>query len=214
MKRYLKIAVQVVAAIAVSTATAQAPTELSRAVTFDDAGAVARLLAQGADPNAPDDKGQPPLVLAMRDQQFAAAEALLKAPGLQIDAANANGETALMMAALRGRLDWVQRLLALGAAVNRSGWTPLHYAASGPEPKVIALLLERGAAIDAVAPTGHTVLMMAAGYGTIDGTQLLLARGADPRPRHPNGRDAAEFARRAGHDRLAEQLQQAAAARR
>jgi ankyrin repeat protein len=214
MRSLLKFAAQMAVAVMFFPAIAQTPTDLAGAVAFDDARAVARLLAQGADPNAPDDKGQPPLVLALRDQQYAAAEALLKAPGLKVDAANANGETAVMMAALRGNLAWVQRLLAQGAAINRAGWTPLHYAASGPEAKVIALLLERGAAIDAVSPTGHTPLMMAAGYGTIDGATLLLARGADPRPRHPNGRDAAEFARRAGHEQLADQLQQAAAARR
>jgi len=40
-----------------------------------------------------------------------------------------------MMAALRGSLEWTQRLIERGAAINRDGWTPLHYAASGPEPK-------------------------------------------------------------------------------
>jgi ankyrin repeat protein len=75
---------------------------------------------------------------------------------VDIDAANANGETPLMMAAMRGQVAWVQRLLERGAKVNREGWTPLHYAAAGPSVPVIELLLTRGAAIDARSPNGTT----------------------------------------------------------
>ncbi|MBS0304216.1 MAG: ankyrin repeat domain-containing protein [Proteobacteria bacterium] len=180
------------------------------AVNIDDARTVQSLLARGFDPNTRDEKGQVALYLALRDGSPRVAEALLAHPGLEVDAANAAGETPLMIAALHGESAWVQRLLARGAAVQRKGWTPLHYAAAGPEPRLIALLLARGAAIDARAPNGTTALMMAAGYGAIDGAALLLEHGADPRVRNDAGLAAADFARRAGRDALAARLDAAA----
>ncbi|MCW5634138.1 MAG: ankyrin repeat domain-containing protein [Rubrivivax sp.] len=170
---------------------------------------MARALEAGFDPNTPDARGQPALVLAMREGSFEVAELLLSLPNVDVDRPNRSGETALMMAALRGHLEWIGRLLARGATVNRSGWSPLHYAASGPEPRAIVLLLERGAALDAVSSNGTTPLMMAAGYGAIDGADLLIGRGADARRRNAAGLSAADFARRAGRDALALRLESA-----
>jgi uncharacterized protein len=164
-------------------------------------------LKRGVDPNATDARGNPGLFLALRVEAAAVAEVLWAQPGLQADQANAHGETALMMAALRGRRDWVDRLLARGAALNREGWTPLHYAASGPSLEVLELLLQRGAALDAVSPTGATALMMAARFGSLDAARALLARGANVRHRDAQGRGAAEFARIAGRDALAQEFE-------
>jgi ankyrin repeat protein len=111
-----------------------------------------------------------------------------------------------MMAALRGRLPAMATLIARGAQVRRPGWTPLHYGASGQEPRAIDLLLAHGAEVDARSPNGSTPLMLAAGYGAIDGAVLLLRRGADPALRNQAGLTAADMARRADRDRLAEQL--------
>ncbi|MFO1288978.1 MAG: ankyrin repeat domain-containing protein, partial [Rubrivivax sp.] len=108
-----------------------------KAIELDRPQFVRSVIDAGFDPNTPDDRGQTGLILAMREGCFAAAEALLDFKQIEIDRPNAAGETALMMAALRGHEAWVLRLLERGAAVNRSGWSPLHYAASGPEPKVV-----------------------------------------------------------------------------
>jgi uncharacterized protein len=185
----------------------------SNAVHVDDARTVRTMLAAGFDPNTPDEKGQRPLLLAMRDESFGAAALLLAHPGLKIDATNAAGETALMHAAIKGRLDWVKRLLDAGAAPDREGWTPLHYAACGPDPAVVGLLLDRGARIEAPSPNRTTALMMAARYGDERSVDLLLARGADLRARNDLGLTVTEFAQRSGRDRLAARLAQLAAAR-
>ena len=100
-----------------------------------------------------------------------------------------------MMAALRGQLDWARRLLERGAKVHQAGWSPLHYAATGPEPKIVALLLDRGAPIDAPSPNRTTPLMMAARYGAEASVDLLLARGADKRLRNDRDLDAARLCR-------------------
>ena len=123
------------------------------------------------------------------------------------DATTAADETALMVAALRGNLEWTRRLLDLGAALNRPGWTALHYAASGPDLMVLKLLLERGAQIDALSPNRSTPLMMAAGYGPHESALWLLAGGASRLLRNDRDMSAADFARSVGRDGLALQLE-------
>jgi ankyrin repeat protein len=210
MRNWLKSAVYLIAATTVSIAAASSYVQFFRALDIDDAGTVAQLLARGFDPNAANEKGDLALVVALRDGSPKVAEVLLAHPDLKVDAVNGADETALMMAALRGNLAAAQRLLERGAAVNRPGWTPLHYAASGTEPRMVALLLDRGARIDAPAPNGNTPLMMAARYGSQEVAELLLARGAAVAPRNRNGLGAADFARAVDRERLAQRLEQAA----
>jgi ankyrin repeat protein len=189
------------------TATGSAAEEaFFRAVANDDAGTVSTMFLRGVDPNSVDPKGQLAVNIALREGNARVLARFLAHPDLKVNLANAAGETPLMMAALKGELDWMRKLLDRGAEVVREGWSPLHYAASGPGTEAVQLLIERGAALDARSPNGTTPLMMAAKYGAIDAARLLLARGADPKLRNELGLDAAEFARQAGRERLAEQL--------
>ncbi len=208
-----RLVVGTLAALVCATARADAYVDFFRAVTIDNVGVVNQLLARGFDPNAANEAGQVGLYLALRDEAPRVAAALLAHPQTRVDVVNASGETPLMMAALKGSVEWARRLIERGAQVNRSGWTPLHYAASGSDSdstRVLALLLDHGAAIDARAPNGNTPLMMAARYGAWDSAELLLARGADPRPRNASGRSAADLARDEGREPLAVKLERAA----
>lgn len=210
MTKWFKNVIYLIAALELSSANAQGDVEFFRALQLDNSNAVAGLLLSGFDPNARDEKGQPALLLAMREEAFKSAELLLTQRHLEIDATNPAKETALMMAALKGHTDWCRRLIDRGAQVNREGWSALHYAATGPQPQASALLLERGAAIDARAPNGNTPLMMAALYGKEETVRLLLARGADRQLRNRQDRTAAELARGVGRDFLAPLLEPAA----
>jgi ankyrin repeat protein len=182
-------------------------------IELDRPGIVRPLLVKGFDVNARDPEGQHGLYLALRENSNEVAELLLAHPQLDADATNKAGETLLMMAAMRGRLDAMRQLIARGAAINREGWTPLHYAASGDFTAATRLLLDLGAHVDARAPNGNTPLMMAAGFGSIDGAVELVRHGADPSLRNKAGVTASEFARRAGRDGLADQLDKLAASR-
>jgi ankyrin repeat protein len=210
MNKYFRNLLQLLVLTVSSGALAGAYVDFFRAVNIDNVSIVQDLLQRGFDPNSADEKGQTGLYLALREGSPKVAAALLADPRTVVDAANAAGETALMIAALRNRPDWVTRLIERGAAVNRDGWTPLHYAATGAEPAVLEILVARGALIEAASPNGTTALMMAARYGTEPTVDWLLARGASLAARNVQGLGAVDFARQGGRDRLAERLQRLA----
>ena len=177
------------------------------AIRNDNISILGDLLRRGFDPNTANETGQPGLTIAMQEHSLRAAKMLLVQPGLKIDALNPAGESALMMAALKGDTEGVQLLLERGATINQPGWSPLHYAATGPEPEIVRTLLGRGAEVDAPSPNGTTPLMMAAQYGSEDSVKLLLERGADPGRRNQKNLNAIDFAKLAGRDALAARLQ-------
>lgn len=187
------------------------------AIELDHDFDVIDLLRRGFDPNARSRRGDPALVMALREDARKSAAALIAAKGLKVNAANAKGETALMMAALRGNLSAARALIARDADINQPGWTPLHYAASGSSsdaPAMVALLLEHSAYIDAASPNGTTPLMMALRYGLYDSAALLLKEGADVTIKNQLKLSALDFARQSGRDDMEQLVQQALQAQR
>ena len=212
-KFYFRFALYLVMFVGFSSARAGTYEDFFKAVSFDDARSVSQLLERGFDPNSLDDKGQAPLYLSLREGSFKVAAVLLDHQGTRVDQANSVGETALMISALKGQTDWLQKLGARGASLEPKAppaWTALHSAASGPEPKAVQWLLAHGAKVDARSPNGSTALMLAARYGPEDAVELLLKQGANARLRNDLDLGAADFARQAGRDALAERLAQAA----
>lgn len=188
---------------------AQASVEaLFDAVRTDDGRAVLLYMIRGVNPNALNAKGEPALVMAVREESWKAVDSLLQYPALNLNARNAAGETALMMAALRGHLNWVKTLMARGAVNNppvpdtpgttepTRQWTALHYAASAVDSApCVDWLLKQGADPNARSPNGTTPLMMAARYGSDVSLDLLLKAGADKTLLNDKGLSAADFAR-------------------
>jgi ankyrin repeat protein len=206
MRIYFRYILYLIVVIGVYSARAGAYEDFFQAVSRDDADTVRTLLQRGFDPNSRNPEGQTALHLALRDHSEHIAQALWSSPALDVNALNGSGESPLMMAALRGDLQWAQRLLERGAKVHKDGWSPLHYAATGPEPKIVAMLLDRGAPVDALSPNRSTPLMMAANYGAEASVDLLLARGADKRLRNDRNLDACDFAKMAGREFLEARL--------
>jgi ankyrin repeat protein len=157
-------------------------------------------LARGFDPNSVNPEGQYALVLAVRQSALIVAQVLIAHPATRVEVRTDKDESPLMLAAIKGQLDLCSQLIARDADVNKTGWTPLHYAASGGNAKVIQLLLDHFAYIDAASPNGTTPLMMAALYGSSDAVKVLLDGGADASIKNALGLTALDFAKKGQRD--------------
>ena len=166
-----------------------------RAVRHDDVNTVQALLQRGFDANTVSPEGLPAIILAVREPSLKVAEFLAAWPPTRVDQRNEHGETVLMLAALKGYREVVNRLVARRAEVNKEGWTALHYASTGAHLQVMTLLIGAGASIDARSPNGTTPLMMAAHYGNAAAVKLLLDAGADAQLKNQLGLAALDFAR-------------------
>lgn len=206
MRSRLKFVILSLVLIGLSSARAGSYEDFFTAIQRDDPGPVVALLQRGFDPDSRDPRGQTGLTLAALNGSWRAVDALLTHPGIDINALNSAGESVLMLAALKGELALCERLVARGARVRQHGWAPIHYAATGPNVRVVEFLLGKGADIDAASPNGSTALMLAARYGSEDNVNFLLARGADATRRNERQLRAADFARLGGRESLAVRL--------
>ncbi|WP_255440822.1 ankyrin repeat domain-containing protein [Caenimonas sedimenti] len=183
--------------IGFSSASAGSYEDYFQALKQDNPRVVSSLLQRGFDANALDPAGVHGLFTALKDGSLKVAEVLVEWPKTNVEWRSPKDESPLMMAALKGHTDLVRRLIERGGDVNKPGWTPLHYAATGGHVPIMELLLEHHAFIDAESPNKTTPLMMAAHYGTLPSVKLLLEAGADPTMRNQLGLSAIEFAQRA-----------------
>ena len=132
-----------------------------------------RLIEAGADINAKDDIDQTPgdrarfwkqdKVLELLDSNSileAAREPTVLAQlesGVNVNHANASGDTALTYAAFIGHAEVVALLIEKEANVNASGlagWTALHLAAQRGHEKIVEQLIANGAEINALTDEG------------------------------------------------------------
>jgi uncharacterized protein len=168
-----------------------------RSVETDEAAVVKRLLGRGFDPNTLDPKGQHGLYVALQESSLKVAQLLVDWPKTDLNRLNAKGESPLMLAALKGHAKLAEAMVKKGADVNKTGWAPLHYAASSGNVPIMAMLIENSAYIDAESPNGTTPLMMAAMYGTPEAVKFLIEEGADVQLKNVQGLTALQFAQRA-----------------
>ena len=180
MIKYFKYFVYLYVFIGYSLSNAGSYDDFITALTFDQPATVEKLLARGFDPNTPNEKGVPGLLVAIQSQSPKSAILLAKHPLTNLNAVNQYDETALMLAAINNQLDLAKLLIERGADINRPGWTPLHYAATRGHLDMMHLLIENDAYIDSEASNGNTPLMMAAFSGPPLAVKLLLEEGADP----------------------------------
>jgi ankyrin repeat protein len=198
LRNYLKIPLYGLVFVWLSLAHAGSYDDFFKAIIRDDPRSLSRLIARGFDPNtpAPDLRHGLMMALSLPEPSVLAAQALVNAPGTNLNVRNAQGETPLMLAALKGQLALAAQMIERGADVNQPGWTPLHYAATGGSPAMVELMLKHHAFVDAESPNGTTPLMMAAQYGSPEALKLLLEAGAQPQQRNQQGLRALEFAQR------------------
>jgi ankyrin repeat protein len=206
MRKYLRYFIYLSVFIGFSSVSAGSFDDFFVAVNRDDPVMVDSLLKRGFDPNTPNAQGQYGLFLALREGSLKVARVLVDWPSTRVETRNTVDESALMMAALKGHADMARRLIARGADVNKTGWAPLHYAATGSHAALITMLLDAHAYIDAESPNGTTPLMMASQYGSAAAVRQLLDAGADASLKNQLGLSAQDFAMRSGRQEVVEIL--------
>jgi ankyrin repeat protein len=196
-----------VMALSPQLAHAGAYDDYFRAVKIDNPSEITSLLKRGFDPNTiEEERGDTGLILAMRENSMKVFPLLLNANGIDLDAQSRDGDTALMIAAFKVNKPAVEALLAKGAAVNKDGWAPLHYAAAGGDSEIVQLLIKKSAALDALSPNKTTPMMMAARGGYIFIVKALLDAGADATLKNEAGMTAIDFAKQNGSTDIVEGL--------
>jgi len=114
--------------------------------------------------------------------------------------------TPLHLAAMKGSLKMVERLLSAGAdsrATTRLGCTALHIAAARGHDDICKVLVTNGADVNAISETKSTPLASAVHAGHVKVIESLLDHGADPHLRPQGGQTALEIARSRGYSDLA-----------
>ena len=171
-------------------------TALMQAASRGEPDVVSALLESGADVNAIDNKSLNALLYSLDDLNTAygderktlpkrrqeVARRILLTKSVNVNAQNANGETALMRAVRLGNIDVIKSLLAKGAAVNRSdvfGDTAISIAYEEGKAEIEKLLplpsLDR-------QPVNVLNALLRAAVTKKDEARVkdLLAHGADP----------------------------------
>ncbi len=114
--------------------------------------------------------------------QDSAAVIKLIATKSDVNAAQADGTTALHWAARWNDLEMVAALIRAGAnagTANHDGATPMFLASQNGSAPMIEMLLQAGANVNApVLAHGETALMMASRSGSVDAVRTLLDHGA------------------------------------
>lgn len=174
-------------------------TPLMLAVEQGNLDIVNALIAAGADVNHALPEGETVLMTAARTGNVAVLRALLNKDS-RVEAHDGfYGETALIWATDADQADAVTTLLDAGAGINtRSApakfarrnagtsklslgeWTPLMYAGRDGAMNAAAVLVERGADVNATDPDGTTALVLAIINYHYDLAAKLLEHGADP----------------------------------
>ncbi|HJZ81795.1 MAG TPA: ankyrin repeat domain-containing protein [Pyrinomonadaceae bacterium] len=111
--------------------------------------------------------------------------------GMNVNAKDANDDTALTAAADRGDVSMVNVLIKGGADINakgRNNWTALLLALRGDRNEVAdALLNQSQLEREAETPDGMTALMLAVWHQRPDAVRRLLQLGADPNHQDKDG---------------------------
>ena len=174
-------------------------TPMAKAAELNKVRTIALLVKNGADPSQPNDNGDIPLYLAVKNNYDMVSGVLLhKSQEANIDAnwTNQIGEPLINIAATSGSTQIVRTLLDHGANPNGMDMmenTALNIAAEQGDINTINLLLSYNADIDHTNIMGTTAIMAAARNGHTTVAAALAENGANPEVRDYSGIAANDF---------------------
>ena len=191
-----------------SLAAAGVYEDMEEALISGDTPWAIQLINRGMDVNSVDALGNTLLMQTVQRSNMDFFDYLLKRRA-RINSRNRNGETALSLAAYKGKLPFVKRLVEAGADVNLYGWPPLIYASFNGHAAVVDYLLKKGAEVNATTANGSTALLFAARFGHLEVVELLLQNNADPNLANERGATAIDWALKTENTDIADLLRKA-----
>lgn len=201
-------------------------TALMNAVYFrhpDQLEIVEELIKYGANPNLRNANGNTSLHLAIFGQDPDIISCLIAAPEADLNMKNHQGNSPLLLAAMKHHAKAAKKLIAAKADLNsqnQEGNTALLYA-TGPHPffsKYISLeLIKAGADVNLKNKLGETALLVATKsqgitHNKIEIIKSLISHGAEINIQLPNGRTALMLATKHDSHNIIQELIKAGAA--
>ncbi|XP_047348706.1 kinase D-interacting substrate of 220 kDa isoform X3 [Vespa velutina] len=116
------------------------------------------------------------------DDNLAGLQNFLENKRAQVDDRDENGSTALILAAAKGKIQFLREFINYGADVNAEdvdNWTALLCAAKEGHTEICSELLDHGADLEHRDMGGWTPLMWATYKGRSTTVKMLITRGAD-----------------------------------
>ncbi len=148
------------------------------------------------------------LVVAAQNRDREAVRSLLQ-QHMDVNAAQADGATALAWASHWDDLEMADLLIRAGANVNAAndyGITPLSLACTNGSSAMAEQILKAGANPNAAQWTGETAFMTCARTGAVDAVKAMLARKADVNAKTRRGQTALMWAVAEKHPEVARVL--------
>ncbi|WP_018228312.1 ankyrin repeat domain-containing protein [Methyloversatilis universalis] len=187
------------AAFFLSSAQAELPDPagFGRAIELGDIRSARRWLDEGMPPDFEADVTGSGLMIAAGEGNIPLMQLFIER-GANINYVSRIGEQAIALAAWKGHQKAVEWLIEQGASLDPPDrtWSALHYAAFAGKPRIVDLLVARGAKIDARAPNLATPLMMAVREGNEGIAKTLVDAGASTTAVSDRGENALAWALR------------------
>mmetsp|Transcript_5649 Transcript_5649/g.35073 ORF Transcript_5649/g.35073 Transcript_5649/m.35073 type:complete len:796 (+) Transcript_5649:230-2617(+) len=163
--------------------TMKETTALRFAASQGDAATVRAVIRQGINVNIPNDEGRTALMIAAAEGDERVVSMLLDVPDIDVNAHDAFGRTALREAVENKHNIVAEMLLKVGGSLGLSNLESakrLSIAIAEEDDRLLAVLLLAGAPASSQDYCGRSPLHVAAYYGNVTATALLLHHGADP----------------------------------
>jgi ankyrin repeat protein len=189
---------------------------LLEAATRGDLGTLQRLIAAGGSLEVANGAGETPLLLAVKNNQLAAAVLLIEA-GSNINAQAANRDSPWLLAGALGRTEMLRHMIPKGpdfSLRNRFGGNALIPACERAHVDTVKLLLTTKIDVNHVNNLGWTCLLEIVILGDggprhVEVTKLVLGAGADPNIADKDGMSPLAHARGKGQREIARLIEAA-----